>query len=154
MRITHKNSLTVYLSDWHNAMEAKETVQKSRALLTRLPQPVMSFTRREYGTCLMLELLDNRLKQIEGCVKDIDPVKDNAPFSKGYFEAMIFMDTTYIFLRSLLDDVAGIIEYFYKTNKATNVPRSFLTFLRKQKQDECRMISLIFYTLARSGFLS
>ena len=87
-------------------------------------------------------------------MKDIDPVKDNAPFSKGYFEAMIFMDTTYIFLRSLLDDVAGIIEYFYKTNKATNVPRSFLTFLRKQKQDECRMISLIFYTLARSGFLS
>jgi len=133
MEIIHKNNLIGYLSYWHSAMVAKEAVQNSGALVTQLPQPVSSFTRREYGICLMLELLDNRLKQIEDYVKNIDPAKDIAPFSKGYSEAMTFMDTTYIFLRSLLDDVAGIIEYFYKTNKVTDVPRSFYDLLKKAK---------------------
>lgn len=81
----------------------------------------------------MLELLDDRLKQIEHYVKDIDPGKDIAPFSRGYSEAMTFMDTAYIFLRSLLDDVAGIIEYFYKSNKVAGVPRSFSDLLKKAK---------------------
>jgi hypothetical protein len=133
MEIAHKNNLIGYLSGWQSAMEARETVQNSGTFIAGLPQPVRSFTRREYGVCLMLELLDDRLRQIEDYVKDVDPAKDIAPFSKGYSEAMTFMDTTYIFLRSLLDDVAGIIEYFYKSNKIADVPRSFSDLLKKTK---------------------
>ena len=133
MEITYKSCLIDYLSHWQSAMKAREAVQNGRTFVPRFPQPVRSFIRREYGICLMLELLDDRLKQIEHFVKDIDFCKDIEPFSKGYHEAMTFMDTTYIFLRSLFDDVSGIIEYIYKSNKVSGVPKSFSDLLKKAK---------------------
>ncbi|MFH1079412.1 MAG: hypothetical protein V1766_03980 [Pseudomonadota bacterium] len=133
MEITHKNCLIGCLSHWQSAMKAREAVQNSGTFVAGLPQPVGSFTRREYGICLMLELLDDRLKQIEHFVKDVDPGKDIGPFSKGYSEAMTFIDTIYIFLRSLLDDVSGIIEYIYKSNNIAGVPKSFSDLLKKAK---------------------
>jgi hypothetical protein len=133
MEITHKNCVTGYLSHWQSAMKAREAVQNSGAFAAGLPQPVKSFTRREYGICLMLELLDDRLKQAEHFVKSIDPGQDIGPFSKSYSEAMTFMDTIYILLRSLLDDVSGIIEYFYKSNKIPGIPKSFSELLKKAK---------------------
>lgn len=81
----------------------------------------------------MLELLDNRLIQMEDHVKDINPDEDFESFSKAYTEAMTFMDATYIFLRSLLDDVTGVIEYFYKSNKVAKLPQSFFDLLKKAK---------------------
>jgi len=133
MKITHKNCLIGYLSHWQSAMKAREAVQHSGTFTPGLPQPVRSFTRRKYGICLMLELLDDRLKQVEHLVKDIDPGMDIGLFSKGYSEAMTFMDTTYIFVRSLLDDVSGIIEYLYKSNKMAGIPKSFSDLLKKAK---------------------
>ncbi len=133
MEITHKNCLIGYLSHWQSAMQVRDAVQNSRAIAAGLPQPVKSFTRREYGICLMLELLDDRLKRVEHLVKDIQPGQDIGPFSKGYSEAMTFTDTIYIFLRSLLDDVSGIIEFFYKSNKMAGIPKSFSDLLKKAK---------------------
>jgi len=46
---------------------------------------------------------------------------------------MTFTDTIYIFLRSLLDDVSGIIEFFYKSNKMAGIPKSFSDLLKKAK---------------------
>ena len=133
MEITHKNCLISYLHYWRIAMIAKQTDQNSSASVKLLPQPVNSFSRREYSICLMLELLDDRLKQIEHFAKDIDSNKDIGPLSKRYSEAMIFLDTTYIFFRSLLDDVSGIIEYFCKSNSVAGVPKSFSDLLKKAK---------------------
>jgi len=134
MVITHKNGLIGYLSHWQYAMKAKKVVQKNTGtFLVGLPQPVRSYERRKYGICLMLELLDDRLKQIENFVKDVELGKNNSPFSKGYSEAMTFMDTAYILLRSLLDDLSGIIEYFYKSNKIAGIPKSFSDLLKKAK---------------------
>ncbi|MEJ2697987.1 MAG: hypothetical protein P8013_15245 [Candidatus Sulfobium sp.] len=48
---------------------------------------------------------------------------------------MTFMDTSYIFLRSLLDDITGIIEYFFKSNKVTGIPKSFSDLLKKAKNE-------------------
>lgn len=133
MEITHKNYLIGYLSHWQSAMKAREAVRQSGTFAAGLPQPVKSFTRREYGICLMLELLDDRLKQVEYLVKDIEPGKDIGLFSKGCSEAMTFMDTTYIFVRSILDDVSAIIEYLYKSNKMAGIPKSFSDLLKKAK---------------------
>ena len=67
-------------------------------------------------------------------MKDIRPDKDLGPFSKAYTEAMTFMDTSYIFIRCLLDDVAGIAEYFYKVNGSANLPQSFSDLLKKSEK--------------------
>jgi hypothetical protein len=134
MVITHKNCLIGYLSHWQYVIKAKNVVQKNtRTFMVGLPQPVRSYERRKYGICLMLELLDNRLKQIERLFKDVELGKNVRPSSKGYSEAMTFMDTAYLLLRSLLDDLSGIIEYFYKSNKKAGIPKSFSDLLKKAK---------------------
>ncbi len=132
-KITYKNNLEGYLANWRMIMKAEEATKTGGYFVAQLPQPVRSLLRHEYSVCLMLELLGNRLEQMEGDVKDINPGKDLGPFSKAYSEAMTFMDATYIFLRALLDDVTAIIEYFYKSNKALSVPQSFDDLLKKAK---------------------
>jgi hypothetical protein len=115
-------------------MNAIGAAWKGGSFPARLPQPVMALNRHEYTVCLMLELLDKRLEKIERGVKDFGLEKDLGPFSKAYTEAMTFMDTTYIFVRCLLDDVAGVIEYFYKAKKIANLPQSFDDLLKKSQK--------------------
>ena len=136
MLIRHKSCLIGYLSHWQTAMKIREAGQNNGTLIARLPQPARSFTRREDGICLMLELLDDRLRKIEYLIKDVTPGKDITPFSEAYSEAMTFMDTIYIFLRSLLDDVSAIVEYFYRSNKAADVPKDFSRLLNKAKSGQ------------------
>jgi hypothetical protein len=82
----------------------------------------------------MLELLDERLKEMEDIMKDFNPDKDISRFSASYGETIAFLDTTYIFLRCLLDDIAGIIEWFYKLNEKINLPSSFFSLLKKSQK--------------------
>jgi hypothetical protein len=133
VKISYKNKLEVYLSNWRMTMNAREAAKGGGPFAAQLPQPVSALTRREYGVCLLLELLGNRLEQMEESVKDINPGKDLGPFSKAYSEAMTFTDATYIFMRALLDDVTGIIEYFYKSNGVPDLPQSFFDLLKKTR---------------------
>jgi hypothetical protein len=134
MEIRHKNNLQSYLSDWHHKMQViKAAAKRKVSSVTQLPRPVKSFARHKDSVCLMLELLDNRLTQMEDYVKDNNP-NNLESFSKAYSETMTFIDSTYIFLKSLLDDVAGIIEYFYKSNGVPNFPSRFSKLLNKAKE--------------------
>ena len=112
MKISHKNCLHGYLSNWHIAVNVKaHSVQKSSSELA-IPQPTQSLLRHEGNICLMLELFEGRLTDFE---KSLNGEKEESDFG-AYSEAITFLDAYYLFTRILLDNVAGIVRHFHNNN--------------------------------------
>jgi hypothetical protein len=133
IRVTHKNDLRTYLGNWKTQMGIKYTTiakrkpEKSKHYYTtRIPKPIESFSFNSNGFSILLRYLDNILRTLEET-----PFTPNKFPYQAYGEAKFFLKTFFIFLRILLDDLSGIIEYFYKANKRLNLPESLDDLLKE-----------------------
>jgi len=106
--VVHKNDLSAYLGDWKNVMNIILKVQPPMSL----PQTFISFANNTHDFCLMLAYLDDKLTILEET-----PLTPSQFNYQAYAEARVFLKASYLFFRILLDDIAGIIEYFYKKNE-------------------------------------
>ncbi len=139
IRITHKNDLRAYLGDWKTEMGilyitiAKRKPEESKRFhVTEIPKPIESFSFNSDDFSILLRYLDNTLRILEET-----PVTPSKFPYQAYAEARVFLKAFFIFLRILLDDLSGIIEYFYKTNERLDLPESFHRLLKKA--DMCEM---------------
>lgn len=137
IRIVHKNDLSAYLGDWKNSMnmisigiskiKSKEEAQHYR--IPRIPKPFESFSFDCNNLSVMLTYLDAKLRILEET-----PITPGQFNYQAYSEARVFLTASYIFLRILLDDCAGIIGYFYKNNKHLELSRRFGVLLNKANE--------------------
>lgn len=140
IRIVYKNDLRAYLGDWKNAMNilsnsisrrvSKEEGQRYH--IARIPKTFESFSFNSDDLTILLSYLDNRLRVLE----ETSITPNQFPY-QAYAEAKVFLKACYVFFLILLDDVAGIIEYFYKKNEPTvRVKKKFSDLLGKANKDE------------------
>lgn len=123
--INHKNNLSGYIGNWLIMMN---NIKKTRPSI-RIPQEVVSYNDNSYDLSLMLSYLDNNLTMLEET-----PLTPDEFDYMAYAQARGFLKVCYLLLRILLDDVSGIIKYFYNQNEPTvEVKKSFNTLLRKAK---------------------
>ena len=133
--VVHKNCLSAYLSGWKmcmhmifmsvGKMRSEEEAQRYR--IKRIPTPFQSFSFNTHDLCVLLAHLDDRLRVLEET-----PLTTTQFPHQVYGEARVFLKSCYIFFRILLDDLSGIIEYFYKKNEQkVEVKKSFYDLLKK-----------------------
>ena len=139
IRIVHKNDLSAYLGDWKTSMNVMSDAigrrvskeEGERYHITRNPKPFESFSFNSHDLSLLFTYLDDRL----GVIEETPITPTQFPY-QAYAEAMVFLKACYIFFRILLDDVSGIIEYFYKKNEPTvKAWKSFSDLLGKANKD-------------------
>lgn len=140
IRIVHQNDLRTYLSDWKNHMNMMSNtiskrvskVEGQRYHIARIPKPFESFSFNSDDLTILLTYLDNRLRILE----ETSIIPSQFPY-QAYAEAKVFLKACYLFFSILLDDVAGIIEYFYKKNEpGVRVKKKFSDLLKKAQEDE------------------
>jgi len=113
----HKNCLSAYLSNWITIMRyvliniKPELAQ--RYDLTKIPITFESLHNNTYDLSVILSYLDVRLTILE----ETPLIAGQQIDYQAYAEARVFLKACYIFLRILLDDLSGILEYFYKKNE-------------------------------------
>jgi len=123
--VVHKNDLSAYLGDWKNVMNI---ILKAQPPVS-LPQTLISFSNNTYDLSLMLAYLDDKLTVLEET-----PITPSQFNYQAYAEARVFLKASYLFFRILLDDVSGIIKYFYNKNEPkVGVKKSFNDLLKKAK---------------------
>ena len=121
--INHKNNLSGYIGSWLTVMNHIKKTQPP----IRVPRAVVSYNDNMYDLSLMLSYLDNNLTVLEGK----PPTPDKFDYL-AYARARAFLKVCYLLLRILLDDVSGVIKYFYDYNERTvGVPKSFNVLLKK-----------------------
>ena len=123
--VAHKNDLRVYLGDWKNVMNI---VLKTQPPVI-LPQTLISFSNNTYDLSLMLSYLNDKLTILE----KTPLIAGQRIDSQAYAEVRVFLKVSYLFFRILLDDISGVIEYFYKKNEPNvyrGVKKSFDDLLR------------------------
>lgn len=119
----HKNDLSTYLGDWMNVMRGVLSIHRpektKRYYLRNIPTIFQSFHMHSYDISVVLEQLNDRLRDLE----EQPPLQLDY---QSYAEAGVFLKAFYLFFRILLDDIAGIIEYFYKIEEPkVSVTKSF-----------------------------
>jgi hypothetical protein len=121
--INHKNNLSGYIGNWLVIMNHFKKTQPP----IRIPQEAVSYNDNSYDLSLMLSYLDNNLTILEET-----PLTPDKFDYLAYAQARAFLKVCYILLRILLDDVSGIIKYFYDSNEPkVGVPKSFDDLLKK-----------------------
>lgn len=96
----------------------------------RTPRAVVSYNDNMYDLSLMLSYLDNNLTILEDT-----PITPDKFDYLSYAQARAFLKMCYILLRILLDNVSGIIKYFYDYNEPkVVVPESFGGLLQKAEK--------------------
>jgi len=130
--VCHKNNLSTYLSDWVTMMRMMVNITRPKVAqrhdLTRIPTTFGSLSNNTYDLSVVLVHLDSRLRVLEEKpIRQLDFRADA--------EARVFLKAFYVFFRILLDDVSGVIEYFYKKNeRGVAVTKSFNNLLKKTKE--------------------
>lgn len=127
-KVVHKNDLNAYLGNWKNIMAMMGKIKKEKAghyPIGRLPTPFESYAFNTHDLCVLLFFLDENLRILE-----------ETPLHQfnyeAYAEARVFLKTSFIVLPVILDDLSGIIEYFYKINEPTvEVTKTFNDLLGK-----------------------
>lgn len=133
MRISHKNCLPTYLSDWRMVIEVKARAEGSPYSGLEGSQPVQSLTRHKLNICLMLEFFDEYLTRFE---KSLDGELADCDYD-AYFKATAFLDAIYLFSRILLDSAAGVVRHYYKyNNKGRELDKSFNKLYEKAVKGE------------------
>lgn len=93
----------------------------------RTPRAVVSYDDNMYDLSLMLSYLDNNLTILEDT-----PLTPEKFDYMAYAQARAFMKVCYILLRIILDDVSGIIKFFYDSNEPKiGVKKSFEDLLKQ-----------------------
>jgi hypothetical protein len=125
IRITHTNDLRAYLSDWKTqigilyiTIVKRDPEESKRYYMARIPKTIESFSFNSDDFSILLRYLDNTLRILEET-----PVTPSEFPYQAYAEARVFLKAFFIFLRILLDDLSGIIEYFYKTNERLDLSK-------------------------------
>lgn len=128
LQATHKNYLSTYLGDWKNILDLKSSlgsVKTRRGGLTTTPAPFQSFASSTHDLYVVLAHLDAQMQTLE----KQPPLKLDY---MAYSESKVFLKAFYIFFRILLDDIAAIIEYFYKHNEPkVAIPERYNELLKK-----------------------
>ncbi len=125
MNINHNNNLSGYIGNWLTMMNHLKKTQPP----IRIPPEIISYNDNSYDLSLMLSYLDNNLTILEETT--ITPEQFNY---MAYAKARCFLKVCYLLLRILLDDVSGIIKYFYNQNEPIiEVTKSFNKLLGKAK---------------------
>jgi hypothetical protein len=123
INISHKNNLSGYIGDWIVVMNHIKKAQPP----VGIPRATVSYNDNIYDLSLMLSYLDANLRVLEET--PLEPDKFNY---LAYTQARSFLKVCYILLRILLDDVSGIIKYFYDYNEPkVGIPESFEDLLKK-----------------------
>jgi hypothetical protein len=123
VNINHKNNLSGYIGSWLTVMNHIKKTQPP----IRIPRAVVSYNDNMYDLSLMLSHLDNNLTILEET-----PLTPDKFDYLAYAQARGFLKVCYILLRILLDNVSGIIKYFYDYNeRRVGVPESFEVLLNK-----------------------
>lgn len=123
--ICHKNNLSGYVSNWRLTMNNIFQVQPPIGI----PQELVSLGDNTYDLSLMLSYLDDKLTTLEDT--RLTPNQFNY---LAYAEARSFLKVCYLLLRILLDNVTGILKYFYdKKEPLAAVPKSFYDLLKKAR---------------------
>ena len=128
----HTNDLGAYLGDFMtvvkmmshmpSGMRVKDT---ARSFSSGIPTTFESFRVHTYDVSFILSELNERLRLLE----EKSPIQLDY---QAYAEAGVFLKAFYLFFRILLDDLAGIIEYFYKKNEPNvSISGSFSALLKK-----------------------
>ena len=121
--INHKNSLSGYIGNWLTVMNHIKKTQPP----IRIPRVVVSYNDNMYDLSLMLSYLDNNMTILEET-----PLTPDKFDHLAYAQARLFLKACYMFLRILLDNVSGIIKYFYDYNEPrVGVPKHFDDLLKK-----------------------
>lgn len=130
--VRHRNCLSTYLGDWMTMMRIITNTKKikgsQRYELLRIPTVLESLSNNTYDLSVVLAHLDSRLRVLE-----------EEPTSQldflAYAEARVFLKAFYIFFRILLDDLSGVIEFFYKKNEPSiRVGKSFHDLLKNYEK--------------------
>ena len=104
---------------------SKEEGERYRII--RYPSPFESFFFNNNDFSLMLTYLDDKLRVLEET-----PITPSQFPYQSYNEAIVFLKVCYILFIILLDNVAGIIGYFYQQNEpAIGEINKFLILLTK-----------------------
>jgi hypothetical protein len=135
IRIVYKNDLSAYLGCWKTDMNIMEDAisrnvsaeKAERFHIVRYPRPFESFFFNNNDFSLMLTYLDDKLRVLEET-----PITPSQFPYQSYNEAIVFLKVCYIFFIILLDNIAGIISYFYQHNEpAFGEINKFLILLTK-----------------------
>lgn len=149
--IIHKNDLGAYLGDWKNTMQTMYSAitrrnpgEAQRYRITRIPTPIESFSFNSGDFSILLRYLDDKLEILEQA--QITP--NQFPY-QSYADARLFLKVFFVFLRIQLDDLSGIIGYFYKANEGIELPKSFDSLQKRAKKgtlpaDLCQLLEPTF----------
>jgi len=126
----HKNDLATYLGDWLNMIRMLRP-NDARSYRRRLPTTFEALHDNAYDLSVVLAHLDSRLRTLEE-----HPLADWD--WQAYGEARVFLKAFYVFFCILLDNIAAIVEFFYKKNEPNvPIPKSFHDLL--QRADKNRL---------------
>lgn len=152
VRIIHKNDIGAYLGNWKNAMQVihsaitrKNPGEAQRYRIVRIPMPIESLSFNSGDFSMLLRYLDGKLEILEQTPLVVGQQIDY----QAYADARLFLKVFFIFFRILLDDLSGIIRYFYKTNEGIELPKSFDDLQKKAKKgtlpaDLCQLLEPTF----------
>ncbi|MFC1933012.1 hypothetical protein ACFLXU_05230 [Chloroflexota bacterium] len=129
--IVHKNDLGAYLGDWKNVMNMMSGMKLDESQnyrVPRIPTPIESFSFDSHDLTVLLAYLHDSLTLL----KETPLSEFN---NRAYAEARVFLKTCLIIFPILLDDLSGIIGYFYKNNEKLVLKKSF-DKLRKQSKNK------------------
>jgi hypothetical protein len=133
--VVHKNDLSTYLGDWKNVMNMlSNTMSKMKPeesqdyRVPRIPTPFESFHFDSYDLSVLLAYLGDSLTILEET--PLSQFNDRA-----YAEARVFLKMCFIIFPILLDDLSGIIGYFYKNNENLELKKSFDKLLKQSKKE-------------------
>ena len=130
--VQHKNDFSTYLGDWismiRTVINLTRAEKAKRHDLTRIPTTFESIHNNTHDLSVVLAHLDSRLRVLEEKpIRQLD--------LRAYAEARVFLKAFYVFFRILLDDVSGVIEFYYKKNEpGVAVTKSFKTLLNNAEK--------------------
>jgi hypothetical protein len=108
-----------------NAVTTGLNSEERRQLL--LPRTFQAIHSQTFDLSLMLIHLDSKLRILENNKSLL--MTDY----QAYAEAIVFLKAAYLFFRVLLDTLASVIEYFYKKSEKINLPSTFKSLMKKQR---------------------
>ena len=124
----HKNILSSYLSEWKSTIYiVKKVFEKGKYEPSPTPKTFQAIFNKTLDLSVMLRYLDLNLKILE---------KNKSPLTidyQAYTDAIVFLQSYYLFYHILLDNLAGVIAYFYNKNERINLPHSFHKLLKRSK---------------------
>ncbi len=113
----------------HLHMARKNPEKAQRYHIVNIPTPIESFSFNNTDFSILLNFLNDKLEILEQA--RITP--NEFPY-QSYAEARVFLKSFFIFFRILLDDLSGVIGYFYKNNERIELPKSFNKLLKKAEK--------------------